>query len=187
MDIEPGETTVSAAAIVALGERAPVGAGLRSAPVAPPIPARPPRHRRRWLWVVYAVLIATLAASLADAVASHGRLSRTDAALQVEQAKVRQANASLLAVHRELLQADGLADNAAQVLARETAQLTSVRSQLAAAEADQFENGVSIAHLTACLSGVQQALNQISLGDTAGAAATINGVSSTCQGAEPTG
>jgi hypothetical protein len=77
------------------------------------------------------------------------------------------------------------ATSAAQILATETAQLASVQSQLASAEADVFANGVSINDLDLCLSGVERALNQISLDDQAGAAATLDGVASSCRGAAP--
>ena len=166
------------------GAAAPDG-DTRSEPRAPT--GGQPRRTARWLWLVYAVVVVIVAVAITDTVTAHGALSRTDAALQVEQARLQQADRTLLAVHRELIRTDGLADDAARTLTAETAQLTSVRAELTAAEADQFDNGVSIADLTTCLSGVQQALNQISLGDAGGAAASLNGVASTCRAAEPSG
>ena len=52
----------------------------------------------------------------------------------------------------------------AGTLATETSQLAAAQAQLASTEANVFANGVSINDLDTCLSGVEQALNQISLG-----------------------
>jgi hypothetical protein len=46
---------------------------------------------------------------------------------------------------------------------------------------------VSISDLDICLSGVEKALNQISLGNRNGAATTLNGASPSCRGAQPSG
>jgi hypothetical protein len=92
--------------------------------------------------------------------------------------RARQAETTWAAVSAQ-------ATSAAQLLATETTQLALVQSQLASAEADVFANGVSINDLDTCLSGVEQALNQISLDDQSGAATTLDGVAASCRGALP--
>ena len=64
-------------------------------------------------------------------------------------------------------------------------QLAADQAQLARAQADVFAQGVSISDLDTCLSGVEKSLNQISLDDQTGAAATLSGVASNCKEAAP--
>ena len=74
---------------------------------------------------------------------------------------------------------------AARTLATETSQLAAVEAQLAATEANVHADGVSIDDLDTCLSGVEQALNEISIDDQHGAASTLDGVAAPCRAAEP--
>ncbi len=48
-------------------------------------------------------------------------------------------------------------------------------------------DGVNIANLDTCLAGVNQALNEISLGDQSGAGAILDRYAGNCQAAEPSG
>jgi septal ring factor EnvC (AmiA/AmiB activator) len=136
--------------------------------------------------VAYAVGVALLAAALAAGVGAHAQLDRTNAELTVVRARLHltvdrahRAQAGLAAVTAQ-------STDAARTLATETSQLASVEAQLASTESNVFANGVSINNLNACLSGVEQALNQISLNDQQGAAATLNGVAASCRASEPT-
>ena len=154
-----------------------------------PDPGLVRRRGRRWgrrrLGWTYAVVIVMLAAVVAVGVSSRAQLHRTDDELTAVRARLhqtvqraRQAEAGLAAVTAQ-------ATSAAHLLATETGQLASVQSQLATTEANVFANGVSINDLDTCLSGVEQALNQISLNDQTGAATTLNGVAGSCRAAAP--
>ncbi len=146
---------------------------------------RRPRPHRWRLRAVYTALVVVLVVGLAVGVTSRARLHRTNAEVTSTQARLhhtleqaRRAEATLTAVSAQ-------ASSAAHILGTETAQLASVQSQLASTEADVFANGVSINDLDLCLAGVEQALNQISLNDQSGAAATLDGVAASCRGAAP--
>jgi len=76
-------------------------------------------------------------------------------------------------------------DQAGHTLSSDSNQLAADQAQLARAQAGIFAQGVSISDLDMCLSGVEKSLNQISLDDESGAAATLSGVASTCKDAEP--
>ncbi len=159
-----------------------VAGRVRSAP-APGID-RSNRTGSRLGWV-YAVVVVALVAALAVGAASRAHLHRTDTQLTAMRARLHQTVGRAKVAEARLAAVTGQATSAARVLTAETDQLTSVQSQLASTEANVFANGVSISDLDTCLAGVEQALNQISLGDQHGAATTLNGVAASCRGAAP--
>jgi hypothetical protein len=143
-------------------------------------------NQRRWrVRVAYAMVIVALGVGVAIGVSSRAQLHRTDAEVASTQARLRHTLDQARRAEATLTAVSAQATSAASILATETAQLASVQSQLASAEADVFTNGVSINDLDLCLSGVERALNQISLADQAGAAATLDGVAASCRGAAP--
>jgi hypothetical protein len=166
--------------------RAAAGSRRRVRPAAPTGDVTIGPRQRRWpVRVTYAVVIVVLGIGVAIGVSSRAQLHRTDAAEASTQAQLRHTLDQARRAEATLTAVSAQATSAAQILASETAQLASVQSQLASAEADVFANGVSINDLDLCLSGVERALNQISLDDQAGAAATLDGVASSCRGAAP--
>jgi septal ring factor EnvC (AmiA/AmiB activator) len=58
--------------------------------------------------------------------------------------------------------------------------LASTQAELAQAQAGIHSQGVDVGRLDACLSGVEQALNQIAVGQTSGGLATMKASSSAC-------
>ncbi len=145
-------------------------------------PSRPHRWRLR---TVYAAVVVVLVVGVAVGVTSRARLHRTDVELTSTQVRLRHTVAQARRAEAKLTAVSAQASSAAHLLGTETAQLASVQSQLASAEADVFANGVSINELDLCLSGVEQALNQISLNDQSGAATTLDGVAGSCRAAAP--
>ncbi len=167
------------------------GAGRRFGSFVPVLPTDSPssrtngRRARRRLTVVYTLLVALLVAGVAVAAGLHGHLHRTDDELATVRSRLQgtihrahQAEASLAAVSTQ-------SAAAAKTLAAETAQLSAAQAQLASTEVNVFANGVSINDLDLCVAGVERALNQISLNDQQGAAASLNGVAAACRAAEP--
>ncbi len=152
-----------------------------------PARGRARRHGRirRGLGWTYAVAIVVLAVSVTVGVTSRAHLQRTDAQLAAVRTRLHQTVRRARTAEAGLTAVTGQATSAADLLASETAQLASVQSQLAATEANVFANGVSINNLDTCLSGVEQALNQISLGDQPDAATTLDGVAASCRAAAP--
>ena len=67
----------------------------------------------------------------------------------------------------------------------DSSQLSGLDDRLALSQSNVLSQGVRISDLDACLSGVEQALNQISLGNSAGAGSTLSQVGPECTGAEP--
>jgi hypothetical protein len=129
--------------------------------------------------------MVALVATLAVGATSRAHLRRTDTQLTAVRARLHRTVGRARVAQAALETVTGQAVSAARVLATETQQLASVQSQLASTEANVFANGVSINDLDSCLAGVEQALNQISLGDQHGAAATLNGVAASCRAAAP--
>jgi hypothetical protein len=168
--------------------RAPIGpTPVRTArPLGrPPARARSPRRGHRRLGWTYAVVLVVLAAGVAMGVSSRAQLQRTDAGLTAMRARLHQTVGRARQAESTLAAVTAQASSAAHLLSTETAQLASVQSQLASTEANVFANGVSINDLDTCLSGVEQALNEISLNDQHDAATTLNGVAASCRAAAP--
>ncbi len=145
------------------------------------------RQRRHRLLAAYATGLALLATTVVVGAASHATLRSTQTSLTSVQAELRRATAHLAATRAELSTVTSQSGSARSSLATESAQLSADQTELASAEVNVFAKGVSISELDACLSSVERALNQISLGDQSGAATTISGASASCRAAEPAG
>lgn len=169
---------------------------LRPQPMArPQRPGPGPAHRvrrerttgwRRWrLLTAYGCGVVLLVAAVWVAADTTAQLHRTDAELATVQARVQQTVARIqvtrVALHKVSVQSAA----AARMLGTESSELATDQSHLSAAEADVTTNGVNISDLNTCLSGVQQALNEISLGDRPDAVASLDRVGPTCKAAEP--
>jgi hypothetical protein len=140
----------------------------------------------RWrLVLVYGLITAVLAVALTVGFGARGRLHGTDAQLMATRARLARTVAAAHRAEAALGVVTAQSNAAAQILGTETSQLASVQAQLATTEANVSAAGVSINNLETCLSGVEQALNEISLGDQHGAASTLNGVAASCRAAEP--
>jgi hypothetical protein len=150
-------------------------------------PAALRRRRRRRLLVVYVVVSVLLVTAVVVGVQANRQLGRTDASLASIRGQLQRTTAQVATARSELATAVAHSEADEGTLRTETAQLATDQSQLAKVQADVHAKGVSIGQLDLCLSGVEQALNQIAVGDQAGAAATLNSVSANCQSAEPSG
>jgi len=160
--------------------------GPTTPPVGSPVPPRSVRRWRRWrLPLLYALALALLVTVLFVAVDTRARIHRTDTDLTSVRAQLRQTIGRAHRAQAGLVTVTAQSSAAASTLATETSELAAAEAQLESAEANVFTNGVSINSLDACLAGVEQALNQISLNDQSGAATTLDGVAAACRGAEP--
>ncbi len=144
------------------------------------------RPRRRLL-VVYAMGLLVLASVVVAAFQLHSQWGRTNGSLTTTRAELRRTIQQIATSRAALAKVGHQSTAAGQTLETETARLGADQQQLSAAEANIHNNGVSISDLDTCLSGVEKALNQISLGNTSGAAGTLNGVSASCRNARPSG
>jgi DNA repair ATPase RecN len=144
------------------------------------------RRRRRWVGRAGALIgIIVLVVALGIGVDANDHLRRTDATLDHTRGDLHHAMALLAAARIDLAKATAQNNAAGTTLAADTAALDSVQAQLAKAQANETEQGVNISDLDTCLSGVEQALNEISLSDQAGAATTLGRVADACTSAEP--
>ncbi len=139
--------------------------------------------RRVAVATLIGVLVVLVAAGLG--IGTQLALARTDHSLDRAHDQVHGATAKLETTDRQLSAAKTRSVAAGIVLAGESAQLAADQADLARTQADVFAKGVNIADLDTCLSGVEQVLNEIAVGDTAGAAATLAGVSPSCRAAAP--
>ncbi len=149
-------------------------------------PALPRRHRRRWVGRAAAVVLTiVLVVALGIGVDANAHLRRTDATLDHTRTELHHAMALLTSARTHLAEATTEDDDAGATLAADTAALDSVQAQLVKAQANESEQGVNISDLDTCLSGVEQALNEISLSDQTGAGTTLGRVANACTSAEP--
>jgi uncharacterized protein HemX len=140
----------------------------------------------RWrLRLVYLGVALLLAAGTVVAVASHNQLQRTETHLAGTQTTLHRTLSQLVAARKLLATTTGQSAAAKTTLDAESADLAADQKQLATAQGNVYSNGISIGNLDTCLSGVQKALNLISLGNQAGGAAALSAVSSSCQSADP--
>ncbi|HEX3795049.1 MAG TPA: hypothetical protein VHV57_11170 [Acidimicrobiales bacterium] len=163
--------------------------------VAPPfsqhvdqkLPSRPPaRRRRRWILAVALIVLAGLAVVLSLALnerqvntrfdASHRQLTSTHVRLRNE----RHTEALLQKSVNDLL---ARSSHTSTSLSQTTAQLSQVDASLTHEQAAVAQQGSSILGLQACLGGVEQALNALSVGDQRSALAALHAVSASCQSA----
>jgi hypothetical protein len=146
----------------------------------------PAGGRRRWGFLVVCLVgVVLLSASTAVAVGAHAQQHRTDAALASVRARLSQMDTLLIEARAQLAVDTAQSNQAGHTLSTESAQLAADQAQLAQAQAGVYAQGVSISDLDTCLSGVEESLNQLSLGNESGAATTLSGVAATCQDAEP--
>jgi hypothetical protein len=150
-------------------------------------PEQPGRVRTsRWrLVLAYGLMVVVLAVAVSVAFGARGRLHGTDSQLVATRARLARTVTRAHRAEVALGVVTAQSTAAAHTLATETSQLASVEAQLAATEANVSADGVSINNLDACLSGVEQALNEISIDDQHGAASTLGGVAASCRAAEP--
>jgi cell division protein FtsL len=142
----------------------------------------------RWrLRSVYLCAVLLLAVGTVVAVASHNQLARTQSDLATTRTDLHQTLGRLVVARRHLAATASGSNAAKATLDAESAALAADQKQLATAQANVYSNGVSIGNLDTCLSGVQKALNLISLGNQAGGAVALSDVATSCQSADPSG
>ncbi len=164
----------------------------RSRSDRPTVDHRDRRERRRdgrravrRLTVAYVAVLTLLIGGAVVAVTANHGLRTTNRQLAAVRVHLEQTIGRARVAERHLDTVAAESTAAATTLSTETAQLTAAQAQLASTEADVFTNGVSIGQLDTCLAGVERALNQISLNDQQGAAASLDGVATACRAAEP--
>jgi hypothetical protein len=151
-------------------------------------PSPPPRLTRRARWVIglgaAAVFLAALGYLLHDQVLTRTQYDRAQASLGVARGQERTVSAQLHEVARDLRDLKTQVGSDTTALNQDSAQLLGAQTSLSAAQAHVTQQASLIGSLQACLVGVEQALNELAVGNQAGAIAALNAVSTSCTAAE---
>jgi uncharacterized protein (DUF3084 family) len=160
--------------------------------------ADPGRRRKVWRIAVSIVLVGVISAGVGLAANAwfdtRAETDRTVAALRDTRAELAAAEGDLatataeLETERATLRAEletlgtrqDERDTASDSLDAAKLQLADLQTQLEAATADLEDRTTRLDALNRCLVGVAKALNQASVNDIAGMAATIGGIEGTC-------
>ena len=211
MDTDPGDLDLRSRGPVPMPRPVPALDG--ETPSAPPpewsvVPPRwaagdahpgraPDRHRtdrrrarrsRRRLVVAGAMVTLALAAVAAGVGwSAHDNLARSDSALAASRFRLDQNLARLARARAALASVSGAGRVEGMQLATAQHQLAVVQSDLAKDQADEVTQGVNISDLDQCLTSVEVALNEVSLGQSAAAATTLQSAGPVCQAAHPAG
>lgn len=136
--------------------------------------------------VVAAVLVA--AGLLATSAWSARRQARAaDRATAATRAQVRSVDHQIDRIDAGLAQVTARSRRAETALESANRSLAALRFELAATQAHQFDEGVSIGAVQSCLGGVQAALNDIALGFPGQATAALHKVAGSCATAGASG
>jgi hypothetical protein len=151
-------------------------------------PAHPPRLSRRAKWVLGLVAGALFAAALgslvADQVHARDQYGRTHTALGLTQQRTRTVSSQLQDLSRDLSVLKTQVGSDTTALTQDSSQLLGAQTSLSAAQAHVTQQASLITSLQSCLVGVEQALNELAIGNRASAIAALNAVSASCTSAE---
>jgi len=130
-------------------------------------------------------LLITLLVGVTVGLVTHASLDGANGRLNVARGGLLHSQDYQKAAVVRLHALSDAADAEAFELGIDSSQLSGLDDQLALSQSNVLSQGIRISDLDACLSGVEQALNQISLGNAAGAGNTLSQVGPECSGAEP--
>jgi chromosome segregation ATPase len=128
-----------------------------------------------------AVFATAFGALLLNEIHASSQFVGTRSSLTATQRQNDAVLADLAAVRQRLQAVDGQATRDTKALATDTAQLEAVQAALGHAQDNVTLQGSAISTLQSCLSGVEQALNALSVGDQSSAIAALRAVSADCQ------
>jgi hypothetical protein len=156
-------------------------------PTSPDRRSRPGHRLPRRLGILSLATLVAVAVAIAVGIGTQLTLAHTEASLDTTRTTLQRAEVRLDAVRDQLAAAKVQSTAAGITLAGESSELAKDEAALARAQIDVVANGVNISALDACLSGVEQTLNQIAVGDIGGASSTLGAVEGTCKAALPAG
>jgi len=152
--------------------------------------APPPRTRlsRRARWILAlgagALFAAALGYLIVDQVQARTQYDRAHTSLAMTQQRSRTVSAELREVSRDLSVLRTQVGSDTTALSQDSAQLLGAQTSLSAAQAHVTQQASLITSLQACLVGVEQALNELAVGNQASAIAALDAVSTSCTAAE---
>lgn len=156
-----------------------------------PFPVEPPprpllSRRARWALGIGAgaLFVGALGYLLVDQVQARAEYGRAHTSLGVTQQRTRVVSAQLQELSRDLNVLKTQVGSDTTALNQDSSQLLGAQTSLAATQAHVTQQASLIASLQSCLVGVEQALNELAIGNQAGAITALNAVSSSCTSAE---
>jgi hypothetical protein len=129
----------------------------------------------------FAVLAGGLGYLVGNEVQARTQFDEARRSLEARQGQIRAVVAQLRSVEADLHDVNGQVSDDTAALSSDVTQLRSTQGELATTQADVTRQATDRADLRACLGGVQQALNAISVGDRPVALAVLGGVTAACQ------
>jgi len=129
------------------------------------------------------VLVAAVSLILTD-VRGRAELRQTQVDLSHASRTLSSVRSELATTERQLTSARIESAAVASFLTNTNASLSSTQKSITTDESGLFYQGVNLNALNGCLSGVEQALNQLSVGEASGALASLGSVSSDCKTAD---
>ncbi len=143
---------------------------------------RPPRRNlRRSVTAALVIVIALIVAALVhDQIQADHRYDRSRQSLEVTRHQLALVRADLGRVRRDLAAVDGQIGVDDKTLAQDTAQLQGLETALASAGETVSSQHATVDDLQVCLTGVEQGLNALAVGDQVHALAALRVVSGAC-------
>lgn len=167
----------------------PVGRGApaRYAPIGLSRPLPVTERCRPW---VRRTALALTALALAVAVVvihvrSEAETAAARAALPTAAAQLRMAQGDLSTAQRRLAAAQSRHRSVTGSFDRAGAALAATQATVAKDDAGIYRNGIDLGKLDSCLSAVEQALNQLAVGQTTGGLASLRASSPSCAALNP--
>ncbi len=151
----------------------------------PPTPPRPSR-RKRWILCLLAgaLFAAALGPLIADQIHARNREDRARTSLGVTRHQTRTVSAQLRLLQHDLSLLKAQVGSDTTALNQDTSQLLGAQTSLAGAQAHVSQQASLITSLQTCLVGVEEALNELAVGQQGAAITALNSVSSSCTAAE---
>ena len=140
------------------------------------------RHRRTLVTglIVFAIFATGLGYLVGNQVQSNAQFDRTHGTLTLTRHDIRVVRTDFSSARRGLKAVDYQVRQSAAALSADTAQLHQIQTALTQAETNVSSQGSDITALHACLGGVEQALNALSVGDEQTAVNALTAVSTSC-------
>jgi hypothetical protein len=142
--------------------------------------------RRGWLVVIVAacsVVGAVLGYLVADQIDQRDRFDGSQTSLRITRQHISAVSADLATLRHDVALLITQVGNDSTALTQDSSQLEGAQTALAAAQAHVSQQATLITSLQACLGGVEQALNALSVGKQQRAIDLLNAVSSSCTSA----
>ena len=144
-----------------------------------------PDSRHRWWWAAITIGLVAVIGLTGWGLRARAEHATAARALAAERAEVRRTLVAISTTESHLATVSAQRARATATLDLETGLLGTAESDLARDASTLSSQGVDISELSACLNGVQQAMNAVSVGDDADAVTALEAAAPSCAAAGP--